>query len=62
MKDSVSLIICCDTSNMQKKMIWKTKVTFKVFVFSEFAAYFTKKKMTFYDSICLQQMIYKYKA
>ena len=45
------------------KMLWKIKSTFQVFVFSDNAAKLTKKMTKqFYDIICLQQMLCKYKA
>ena len=44
-------------------MLWKTQVTFQVFVFSEFAAKFTKQMTKiFYDIIYLQQMLCKHKT
>ena len=48
MKDSVSVIICCNACNMQTKMLWKTKETFQVFVFSKFEAKLTNKWLNMY--------------
>ena len=55
MKDSVSVIICCNTCYMQKNAL-KDKSNIRSICFSEFAA------KHFYDIICLQQMLCKYKA
>ena len=62
MKDSVSVIICCDTCYMQKNAL-KDKSNIWSIGFSEFAAKVTKQGLNFfYDIICLQQMLCKYKA
>ena len=64
MKDSVSVMIVCNTCYMQKNALKAKKVTFEVFVLVNLQPNLQKKKMTkyFYDIICLQQMLCKYKA
>ena len=59
MKDSVSLIICCNTYYKLKNAL-KDKSNIWSICFSEYAAKFTKQLLNiFYDIICFQQMLFK---